>query len=66
MVRKTELKRGFINWAKTWFYKPNLSQQKPNHKIDKIEAVIQLSYIIKCVEKLAKKQPQSISIFYLF
>jgi len=26
------------------FYKLNLPQQKPNHKINKIEAVIQLSY----------------------
>jgi len=31
-----------------WFYKRNLPQQKPNHKIDKIVAVIQLSYHQVC------------------
>jgi len=31
-----------------WFYKLNLPQQKPNHKIDKIEAVIQLLYHQVC------------------
>jgi len=47
-----------------WFYKLNLPQQKPNHNINKIEAVIKLSYH-QGVEKLAKKPASEYFNFFI-